>query len=169
MTASEQKQLVEQELRQVVQRLEEQARTRLGYQQRNDDWSQTQFFYAVKRTCKELKEDGFPAAEQPDEDATARLALENVVERLESSRAETHHQLEVLEVIRDELWKLLVENRREMDEMRGKLRAARKALRFYAADESWFPDPRFNHILADGGALAVKTLEELGEPEKNDE
>lgn len=153
MSPAEHKQHTEQELRQVVRRLEDNAREKMERRYPGEDWSQTQFFYAVKRTCRELKEDGYllPAA-KPSSSGTRHLLIENVLERLENSRAETHHQIEVLEVIRDELWKLLVDNRHELDRTKAQLRDAKEALEHYSTKSD--------------NAVAVETLAKIERREK---
>lgn len=157
MKASDQKR-VEAELEQLVCRLERE----IPLPSPVPDWSQTQFFCAVKRTCKELKDDGFMAFQnQPSGVSSERLALEVVVEEIESARAQARHQTEVLEVIRDELWKLLTENRQSLQHAKTLLRTASRALEFYASESNWLPNAQCNLVQGDCGQVAAKALQQI--------
>lgn len=149
------------ELKEVVARLERETESLLRRDFPREEWTGTQFFKAIKRTCKEIRQENEPpasiAALLPPS-PPGHLSLEELVSHLEAERVSLHRQARVLEIVRDQLWEILMQNRKELDRAQSERAELLRALKFYADEANWKPGGAVSRAASDGGQLARTTL-----------
>jgi hypothetical protein len=160
-TRFQRKPTLKDELRRVLAKLQEESEQLLERDFPRGEWTQTQFFRAIKRTCKDLRQ--AEEAESPWAPARppANLDIEALVSHLEADRAALHRHVKVLEIVRDQLWELLMQNRKDKEQLGAEARHAAEALRFYARPANWQAPPAPPPAVRDQGERARGALARL--------